>query len=251
MHSDLDNAIANLYGGSFGDFVERRNTLAKELRAAGSKEAAATVKDARKPSRIAWALDITAQTSRDAIAALDAALADTLEAHAGKGDVRAAMANLRAAVREFASQAEYFAERAGMHLGAAALNNAVFAVLSSPDSLQQLRRGTLAEVPEAGGLDFLATLPAAAPAPRASAAKAPPAARAAAPKREEDEKAAREAAQRKAANVAEARKRSQIAQQALRDAEKSLRAAEAEVERAREEAETAAAQLRAAENNDL
>src|SRR5687767_7115413 len=54
--SELQRAVAAVYGGPFEDFVRRRDALAKELRAAGNRDAAALVKNLRKPSRAAWAL---------------------------------------------------------------------------------------------------------------------------------------------------------------------------------------------------
>jgi hypothetical protein len=258
--SNLESAIGGLYGGSLEDFVRRRDSLAKELRAAGRRESASVVKDLRKPSRVAWALDLAAQDSREAIDKLDAALAETLNAHAGTGNVRAAIVGLRAAVREFAGKAAHAAERAGLNIESGVLANAVLAVLGRPGSLNQLRRGYLAEIPEAGGLDFLATLPTppeqvppstpTQPRPPANLPSPPPG-------RAELETAVREAAQRAGIVLTDARGRSEVAQRALRDAESSLRVAEArlreaeekadamrgQVDRARQKAEATAAEL--------
>jgi hypothetical protein len=223
------------------------------------------VKDLRKPSRVAWALDLAALGNREAIAMLDAALAQTLNAHAGIGDVRAAIVGLRAGVREFASKAAHAAERAGLHIESGVLANAVLAVLGRPDSLNQLRRGHLADVPEAGGLDLLATLP----TPPEQIPRTPPAkpqraanAPSSSPGRAELETPAREAVQRATIVLADARERSEVAQRALRDAESSLRLAEArlheaekeahairgQADHARQQAEAAAAELIEAES---
>ena len=179
--------------------------------------------------------------------------------------MRAAIVGLRAAVREFAGQAAHAAERAGVHIESGVLANAVLAVLGRPESLNQLRRGYLADVPEAGGLDFLASLPKPAEQvpPSAPAKPRPPAnAPSSSRGRAHHETAAREAARRASIVLTDARERSEMAQRALRDAESSLRVAEGrlreaeeeahatrrQVDRARQEAEAAAAELIEAES---
>lgn len=242
---ELDEKIVGLYAGSLDAFVARRDALVKELRANGQREDATTIKNLRKPSRIAWALDLGVLGTPHAMQALDAALNETLAAHSGKSDVRAAMAGLRNAMRDLAAHGARAAEREGQPVETSALANALHAVLGSQDSLQLLRRGCLAEIPESDGLDFLATLPPAAPVQ--SAQRASPAAS------EPD----LERARRAKAIIAEARERAQAAQTKLREAEDGLREAEkalrnadaaakakrAEVERARREAEDTAAAL--------
>jgi hypothetical protein len=241
-----DSAIARLYGGPLEDFVRQRDLLAKELRGAGNREAAAEVKALPKPSRTAWALNLAASQPEN-VRPLDAAVAATLEAQASGGDVRSALVSLREAVREFAGHAARAAERAGHGLETGVLVNAVLALLGTTDSLDALRRGRLAEVPDAGGLDFLAMLRGSLPVPerlRPSAHSAPPSGTA-------------PEASRPASALADARARSEHAREALRDAESRLRLAEdrlrkaeadataarREYDRARIEAESAAAQI--------
>ncbi|MGH7465968.1 MAG: hypothetical protein ACREK1_12380, partial [Longimicrobiales bacterium] len=167
--SRFESALGSVYGGPLEDFVRRRDALARELRSAGERESAAAVKGLRKPSRIAWALNLGTLDGPNAIAPLVTAVAGTLEAHSGGGDVRGAIASLRGAVREFASQAAHAAERAGHGIEPGLLANAVLAVIGRPESFDQLRGGYLADVPEAGGLDFLAGLPVPQASPRAAA----------------------------------------------------------------------------------
>ena len=243
---DLDERVVGLYAGPLDTFVARRDALVKELRASGQRDAAATVKNLRKPSRTAWALDLGVLGTPHAMQALDAALNETLAAHSGSGDVRAAMTGLRNVMRDLAAHAARAAEREGHPVEAAVLTTALQSVLGTQDSLQLLRRGCLADVPESDGLDFLATLPAA-PPPTTSYPSSKQAAR----------EAELERARHAEAAIAEARERAQAAQQKLRDAETRLKAAEkavreaelvvetrrSEVERARVHAETAAAEL--------
>jgi hypothetical protein len=254
----LDSAVRSVYDGSLEDFVRRRDALTKQLRAAGERASAASVKRLRKPSRIAWALNLGTLDGPEAIAALVTAVAETLDAQAGGGDVRAALAGLRGAVREVAGHAADAAARGGHRVEPGVLANAVLAVLGRPESFEQLRGGTLTDVPEAGGLDFLASLPL---APRSPSAEPGPRAPADPAERAEAEAAAREVARRAAKELADARVRSESAQQILREvksklaaAENALRKAEEEArvarathESAQQEAEAAATQLRQAE----
>lgn len=244
--SEMENAIAGLYSGSLEDFVRGRDSLAKQLRSAGRREAASIVKTLRKPSRVAWALDAAALNSQEAIEKLDAALAETVNAHAGHGDVRAAIVGVRAAVRGFAGKAAQAAEHAGLPIETGVLTNALLAVLGRPESLDQLRRGHLAEIPEAGGLDFLATLPTpSVQVPRSTPAKPQSPAKVVSSSSggAELESAARDAARRASIALTDARERSEVAQRAQRDAESSLQMAEARLRQAEEEAHAARGQV--------
>lgn len=234
----LDRAVRSVYDGSLEDFVRRRDALAKELRSTGERASAASVKRLRKPSRIAWALNLGTLEGPEAIAALVTAVAETLDAQAGGGDVRTALARLRGAVREFASHAADAAARGGHRVEPGVLANAVLAVLGRPESFEQLRGGTLADVPEAGGLDFLARLP---PPTRWPSVEAPPRVTADPAERSEAEAAVQEAARRAAKELADARVRWESTQQALREAESKLAAAEAGLRMAEEEARAARA----------
>src|SRR5688572_33306860 len=97
--STLDSAIVRVYGGPLDDFIPRRDALSKEFRSAGDRDAAATIKALRKPSRTAWALDIAALENTEALDGLVGAITETIQANAGGGDVRAAMTRMRSAVR--------------------------------------------------------------------------------------------------------------------------------------------------------
>jgi hypothetical protein len=262
----LESAIAAVYGGPLEDFIRRRDALAKELRSAGDRELASTVKGLRKPSRPAWALNLGAQGPWNAIEPLASAVGEMIEAQAAGADVRGAIARLRGAVRGFADHAADASERAGYRIEPGVLVNAVLAVLGKPESFNQLRGGYLVEIPEAGGLDFLASLPAP-PAPPASRPEAVHAGETASADTSSEETgelatAAREAARQAAGVLADARTRAETAQQGLDEAESTLHAAvervrHAEAEeraardhrdRARREAEAAAARLLDAES---
>jgi hypothetical protein len=249
-------AIDALHAGPLADFIRSRDALAKALRANGDREAASAVKALRKPSRPAWALNRIVHQEPDRLAMLDAAVAGIVDAHAGRGDVRAAMATLREAVRTFAglAAAESPNDTGGLDVGV--LSNAILAVLASPTSYDEFRNGRITEIPEAGGLDFLASLPVRAKLEVSSAGTAArprvdPAEAAAA--REQAERAAaalasaRTAADAAATALAESDTEVATAQENVRIADAVLKAAQQRREFARRTHESAAAELRTAE----
>lgn len=263
--SPADSVVAGVYRGPVEDFVRRRDALAKELRSSGDRHGAAMVKGLRKPTRTAWALNLGVQENVGAIAALVDAVAAVLDAQATGVDVRSAISGMRTAVRELADVAARTAEQSGHSVESGVLTNAVLAVLGSPESFEQLRGGYLVDIPEAGGLDFLASLPAPVGASRPVPPKESEASASQTRSEQEtgNDSAVRAAMQQAARVLAEARENSASAQRGLADAgtrvaaaEERLRRAEEEareaqqlLERARSAADAAAAQLRAAEAN--
>jgi hypothetical protein len=159
MKQEEMDAAAALYRGSLEDFVRRRDVLAKDVRAGGNRAEADRIKSLRKPSRTAWALNLaaTGRALHDLVSAVEA----TVAAQSTGGDVRSAMATLREAVRGFAADAADAGAAHGGKVDSNALSAALLAVLSDTDAFEQLQHGCLCEIPDAGGLDFLARLPAA------------------------------------------------------------------------------------------
>lgn len=255
--TSVQHAIDRLYAGPLTEFISARDALAKELRAAGDREAASAVKSLRKPSRAAWALNRVAHQEPDSLTALDAAVAGIVAAQTRDGDVRAAMATLRNAVRDYANVAADGSRSAGIRLDVGELSNAILAVLGNPGSYGELRSGRMSEVPDAGGLDFLASLPVrpnlevSGPAQAArqaidpaEAARAREEARLAA----EALESARAAAEAAAAALADADTEVASAQEKVRHAESELKAAQQRREFARRTNDAAAAELRQAED---
>jgi hypothetical protein len=250
----IEGALADLYSGPLDGFVRGRDALVMDLRSAGDRESATMVKALRKPSRVAWALNLGVQSDQSAFAALETAVAATLEAHSSGGDVRGATAALRKAVRNLASESAGAAERAGQRIAVSILASAVVAVVGRPDSFNQLRSRQLADVPDAGGLDFLATLAARDRAlPMAASARELVAER----DRVEDAEV-QESARRATKRLDSAHARAEGAERELREADSEAVAAEERVrqaesdlasarrrrETARTAAEAAAAELR-------
>jgi hypothetical protein len=94
--------LRTLYGGPPAGFVAARDALAKELRAAGDRDAAGAVKKLRKHSPAEWTLNRVAHLHPDVVAAfaeaadeLRTSQAAAIEGRAG-GDVRDATTQLRA-----------------------------------------------------------------------------------------------------------------------------------------------------------
>jgi hypothetical protein len=148
--------IADLYRGPLADFVQRRTARAKELRSTGDRAGADKMKALRKPSRVAWSLDLASASEEYAL--LTDAVRATVTAQSRGGDVRGAMTELREAIRTFARHALECAAEMGERLDESSLISAVFAVLGDTSAFEQLRRGELADIPAAGGLDSHANL---------------------------------------------------------------------------------------------
>jgi hypothetical protein len=251
----FQRAIAELYVSPLADFIRSRDGLAKELRSSGDRDAASEVKSLRKPSRQAWALNRVVNHAPDSLSALEEAVAGIVDAHSGTGDVRTAMATLRAAVRECATNAASESRIAGFSLDVGELSNAILAVLGSPSTYDEFRSGRLTDIPEAGGLEFLTSLSARpkfeVSGPSPSPAEVDPAEVAAVREQarlaSEALEAARSAAEAAAASLNEAESELAAAREKARLAESELKAAEQRREFARRTNESASADLRTAE----
>ena len=167
--SEIDERLDQLYREPPDGFVAGRNALAKELRAAGDREAADEVKALRKPSAAAWAINRAALESPQALedyAAAGAALADA-QARALEGDERAteewrgAAAREREATGAAAEAAERAAAEAGHPLAARALELVVEtlrAAAGDPELRDRVLRGRVERERSAAtlGMDGLA-----------------------------------------------------------------------------------------------
>jgi len=273
--SELETAVVAVYRGPLEEFISRRDALAKELRAAKRREDADRVKALRKPSRTAWVLDNIVHEDTSVLDQLTAAIRAAQTVHSG-ADLRAALDNVRTAIRDVAAAGARVAIRAGQPIDASALVTAVHAVIGETSAFNDLRAGRLVEVPAGGGLDILSAITISVPSPPSVAPSQPIAAPIPAPPnaapsaesaRQAEQKAARAIAaaradlQRAEASLATAREQSDRAAQSVRETQATLDAAEQalshaqseaqarriDVDRARRDAETAATQVREAE----
>jgi len=273
--SELETAVVAVYRGPLEEFISRRDALAKELRAAKRREDADRVKALRKPSRTAWVLDNIVHEDPSVLDQLTAAIGAAQTVHSG-ADLRAALDNVRTAIRDVAAAGARVAIRAGQPIDASALVTAVHAVIGETSAFNDLRAGRLVEVPAGGGLDILSAITISVPSPPSVAPSQPIAAPIPTPPnaapsaesaRQAEQKAARAIAaaradlQRAEASLATAREQSDRAAQSVRETQATLDAAEQalshaqseaqarriDVDRARRDAETAATQVREAE----
>ena len=273
--SELETAVVAVYRGPLEEFISRRDALAKELRAAKRREDADRVKALRKPSRTAWVLDNIVHEDPLVLDQLTAAIGAAQTVHSG-ADLRAALDNVRTAIRDVAAAGARVAIRAGQPIDASTLVTAVHAVIGETSAFNDLRAGRLVEVPAGGGLDILSAITISVPSPPSVAPSQPIAAPIPAPPnaapsaesaRQAEQRAERAIAaargdlQRAEASLATAREQSERAAQSVRETQATLDAAEQalshaqseaqarriDVDRARRDAETAATQVREAE----
>ncbi len=214
-----------LFAAPLDDFVATRNRIAAELRKAGDRELADTVKAMRKPPAVVWALNRLAREHADDVDGL-LKLTEAMRAvQSGRSDASFADAQraLVEAARGLAATAAALLESAGTKPSAALsqrLGRALTAAAASPETSELLRAGRLVEEPEAvgfGGIDSVAPRPRR--ASRGDAARA----------RREAAKAEREAA-KEAARL----ERLETAKRALREAKADAARLSREAEQAQE-----------------
>ena len=238
--TNLETAIQSVYRGSLEEFVRRRDALAKQLRSEKRREDAERVKALRKPSRTAWLLNNIVYEDAAPIDRLVTAIGEAQDAQSGSGaDLRTALENVRAAVRDVASAGARAGVRSGHPMDAAALVPSVNALIGDANAFGELRAGLLVEVPEGGGLDFLAAVAGATP-------KSPRAVETSKPAERKDSaalKAARTELQTAEAALAAAAQRVRAAERALTEAQTKLDATEQQLQRAKEEADSRRAEL--------
>jgi len=139
---------ASLYASAPEDFIAGRNALADELRAAGEDDLAAAVKKLRKPSVVAWAVDVAARGNPEDVTALLRAGDELRRAQraaisgGGQTELRAAAQARRGIIATLTDAAtSALGPRAGPHRDAIASTFEAASV--DPDLGSRLREGTL------------------------------------------------------------------------------------------------------------
>jgi hypothetical protein len=158
--TELEDAVDRLHAVPLEDFVAERKRLAKELRGAGERAAAAELAKLPKPSAPAWALNNLARTEPDAVEAwLDAAEAlRDASVHADRssaGALRAAMAAHREATRTLLAALRDRTRPNGRELSEPMLDRArdlLQAATADAQAAERLRAGRVVE----GGEDAAA-----------------------------------------------------------------------------------------------
>jgi hypothetical protein len=245
-----DEDLDDLFAAAPADFIGSRDALARRLKQAGEREAAAEVARLRKPTAVAWALNQLSRRERaqvDALLRADEHLRSLMQSAGRGGELRAASEQRRTIVRDLARVAAAILAGGG-HKATPTANEKIFetlqAVATDREAREALRRGRLTgDVSPSGfGEDLMAAAPPAGPAGggrdegarradehRVRLAEARQAAR----EREEEAAEKRRTAERLARDAAEAER---LARRARKDADR----AEAALGRAVQAAEEAA-----------
>jgi hypothetical protein len=151
--TDLESAVDQLQAVPLEDFVGERKRLAKELRGAGEREAAAELAKLQKPSAPAWSLNHVAREEPEPVAAwLDAT--DALREASARADrtsgaaLRAAMTAHRDATRRLLATVRDSAHPNGRALTEPMLDRVralLQAATADPARAEQLRAGRVVE----------------------------------------------------------------------------------------------------------
>jgi hypothetical protein len=157
---EVEDAVAGLYRLPLAEFVAARDQLARQLRAAGDREAARRVAALRRPSISAWAANQLARAAPHAMAellevgaALRQAQQDALAGQPGAARrLRSSSAQLRAAISRLTQRAETLLTRAG-HAASDATLGRLAATLQAAATADQATRAALADGRLAGDLD--------------------------------------------------------------------------------------------------
>jgi hypothetical protein len=233
---DLAEARSTLWQVTPEEFVAARDSLVKQLRAAGDKEAAAALKAERRPTRLLWALRTAAAQHGEQTAGFVASATAAAAAQSSGAGVRERTAELREAVSALASAV---AGRAGVER--TDVSGALLAIAADQDALAGIETGMLDAVPEPTGFGGIAL--------GASAIEAHQ------PDPKPEPEIDRDAQRRARARLSAAKKRATAATRALERAEAAharaadaLDQAAARLDEARAEAYEAARELAAAED---
>ena len=159
MPTPLDDALDKLFVAPLDEFMATRETLAKDLRSAGQKEAAATVKAQHKPTVVAHALN---RLAREAGAELATLFEVSRQLASGK-DFKNALERQREALEAVRAKADASHAQDIVHVLRGAMVDAGLA--------QQVKTGRFSTIPDVQ-LGFFGAAPEAGARPQAKS-KAP------------------------------------------------------------------------------
>jgi hypothetical protein len=233
---DLELELDRLYSLAPSEFTSERNDLARRLKQAGRDEAAAEVKQLRKPTVPVWAVNQLARRHRDQVADLLQA-SDQLRAAQGSAlgggepsTLRQATAAQREALQTLAHRAHDLLTAEGQSAASATIEriaSTLRAAALDPASRELLEHGRLGEELDPSGFDALAGMPL--PKRRGVVAKRA--------KKPDD--------RRRKERLRKFREQSRKAEAAARKAEQQAKHAEEEAVAARQAADRARAELEA------
>lgn len=221
---DLASATHELYAASPDDFVERRTALVAQARAAKDRPLATAIGQLRKPTRVAWLVNVYARLAADELGSL-LDLGEALQAaqeQLSATDLRRLSEQRRTMLAAATRRAVTLGESAGYTATEAVrqeVTQTLQAALADPEVAAQVRAGVVTQAQAYGGFGPMTFAPAAA---QRAADEVP-----AEPIRDETDETDETAAA------------AEEAQEAAAAAEQRLHDAEAELSRAAEAAETA------------
>jgi hypothetical protein len=241
---ELEAELDDLYALLPADFIPARNDLAQRLKQAGQVEAAARVKQLRKPTVALWAVNQLARRHPDEVRALlDAGsrlrAAQQAALRGESQELRAATADERNLLRNLTQRGEELLQEAGHSADPKRIAGTLRAAAVDPAGRGLLEQGRLSEELEATGFGALAGMEIRSePKPEAAPPKAPSAAvqrrrqerlrklREGVTKAKREAAKAERAAIRAESNLADARQRAAEANELVRRAEVELEQAE-------------------------
>jgi hypothetical protein len=158
----MNDRLRDLFAVPPAEFVAARDALAKELRASGHDAQAKEVSSLRRPAAPVWAVN---QLARRAAADLEALLESSERVRRAQGrgatggELRAAMAEQRAALSKLESGAEQVLRGAGLQASPGVLRtvqSTLQAAATGADEVREgLRSGTMREALEPTGFEAL------------------------------------------------------------------------------------------------
>lgn len=149
----VEGEIDALFSGPLGNFTEARNALAQRLTAEGDREAAAHVKQLRKPTVTAWAVNQLAHHHRDRLEELLEAT-DRVRDASDASALRAATKERTKVISSLLDVASQILEDAGNAAGAAQLDRITQTLLagtSADEHRDELMHGRLTKDLQPGG----------------------------------------------------------------------------------------------------
>src|SRR5262245_38759571 len=240
-----DQELDYLYHGPLEEFTEKRNDLAKSLRASGDPEAAEQVKALAKPGRAAWLVNQLAVRKQKEVAKLlklgeelRAAQEEMLAGATDRDKLREAARREQETVDSLLGTAEVIGREHGVGQQILTrVGETLQAAAGDPEVAEQIRRGRLVKERRAASVGLVGGAVPATPARRKSDKDRQAAdrhARQAQAKRRKEAERKLAAAERK---LERERTKEERAQEALEEAERAVHEAELDAHSARRELE--------------
>lgn len=157
-----EEALDRLYAATPEEFIDLRKQLVDELKNSGDDEASKKIKEAKKPTVAAWALNQISRRNSDELENLFAASEKLAGAKGGKA-AREAASRRHHAVAKLVETAASYLEESGRSANASLkekITETLYAVATDDEARDLLERGWLAKEVKSGALGgFELTVP--------------------------------------------------------------------------------------------